>query len=186
MSHALLRSLFAAVVLFAALFIAACQKQEPAPAVAPAVAPVVEKVPETAPAARAADAAPPLSPAEEKKLIDMAKSRKAADGATVWQVIDGAQQRRADKFKVSTIDIEYKKDGRPGAVQVCYWIGKKRLEEDQSCQNLAWEIAPDRQSLNPFVTAQAQAVETGKAAFLQLVDQMYDKKCGGGKEIKAC
>ncbi len=131
-----------------------------------------------------------MTPAEEKKLVDMAKTRKAADGATVWEVIENAEQQRPTKFKIAIVDIDYKKDGSPAAVTVCYWIGQKRLEEDQSCQAIGWEIAPDKQSLQPYNVAATKAVEAGRDAFLQAVDQMYEKKCGaaaGGKpQGKAC
>lgn len=181
MLRARYRFLPVAAILVAALGIAACQKQAPAVG---ATAPAAEKPAESA--SRATDVAPSLSPAEEKKLVEAAKARKAADGATVWEVIDNAQKQRTDKFKVASVDVEYKKDGTPAAVEVCYWIGRKRLEEDQSCKTIAWEIAPDKQSLKPFDLAQSQAVEAGKTAFLQVVDQMYDKKCGGNKDTKAC
>lgn len=164
----------AVLVVLAALGAGGCEKQ----------APVAQAPPPAAVAAPAAETGS-LTPAEEKHLVDMAKARKAADGATVWEVIQNAEQQRPAKFKVAIVDLEYKKDGTPAAVTVCYWIGARRLEDDQSCRSIGWEIAADKQTLQPYNTTATQAVEAGRDALLQAVDQMYGKKCDAAAGAQA-
>ena len=152
----------------AVLLLAGCDKP-PAPASAvPVAAAPVAKGPEIT----------PLAPAEEKRLTDMAKARRAADGTPVSAVLEYAEQQRADKFKVALIDIDYAPDSTPTAVTVCYWIGAKRLESDQDCKSIGWSIAADKAGLKPRDTAATQALEAGKEAFVRAVDQMAAKNCG--------
>jgi hypothetical protein len=180
-------------VLVATLAVAACEKQAPEGQTGAAVPAPATSVPpaasEPAAAAKGADFTP-LAPAEEKRLVEMAKARKAADGATVWEVIENAQAQRPNIFKVAIVDIDYKKDGTPAAVAVCYWIGANRLEHEQSCQSIGWEIGADRRSLQPYNMDATKALEAGRNAFLQAIDAMYEKKCGvapgGGKPAKFC
>jgi hypothetical protein len=140
---------------------------------------------EDAPASPSAMPAPaaapitPLPPAEEKRLIDMAKGRRAADGVTMLEVLQYAEQQRPGKFKVATIDVDYAKDSTPIAVSVCYWIGNKRLDNDQFCKTIGWEITPDRNALRPYSIASTQAVEAGRDIFVHTVDAMYEKECAG-------
>jgi hypothetical protein len=166
----------AATGIVIAILLAGCQKssptvnaQEPGPAPA-----------ESAAAAKTPDITP-LPPAEEKRLTDMAKSRRAADGSTVWDVLQYAEQQRPGLFKVATVDVDYARDSTPTAVSVCYWIGGKRLDSDQDCKTIGWQIAPDKASLAPYQVAATQALEAGREAFVRNIDQMAEKVCGGGK-----
>jgi hypothetical protein len=142
-----------------------------------------QTTPDSPPAASAAPAAAapitPLPPAEEKRLIDMAKGRRAADGVTMLEVLQYAEQQRPGKFKVATIDVDYARDSTPIAVSVCYWIGNKRLDNDQFCKTIGWEITPDRNALRPYSIASTQAVEAGRDIFVHTVDAMYEKECAG-------
>lgn len=165
----------AASVLVIAVLLAGCQKSSPA---------VNAQDPGPAPAESAAAKTPditPLPPAEEKRLTDMAKSRRAADGSTVWDVLQYAEQQRPKLFKVATVDVDYARDSTPTSVSVCYWIGSKRLDSEQDCKTIGWQIAPDKASLAPYQVATTQALETGREAFVRNVDQMAEKVCGGGK-----
>jgi len=119
----------------------------------------------------------PLPPAEEKRLVELAKSRRAADGATVWEVLQNAEQKRPGIFKIAIVDVDYAKDSTPAAISVCYWIGNKRLDNDQYCKSVGWEIGADRNSLKPYSLAATQAVEAGRDAFVREVDQEYGKAC---------
>lgn len=163
------------VCLAALAGLAGCQKtlspEETAPAAPPPAAPAAASAP--------AASIMLLPPAEEKRLVDMAKGRRAADGVTILEVLQYAEQQRPAKFKVATIDVDYAKDSTPIAVSVCYWIGNKRLDNDQFCKTLGWEITPDRSALRPYSLAAAKALEAGRDAFVRSVDQMYEKECGG-------
>jgi len=161
-------------VLLCSLALAGCQKsspsvnaQEPGPA-------------EAAPQAKAPDITP-LPPAEEKRLTEMAKARRAGDGSSVLEVLEYAEKQRSAQFKVATIDVDYARDSTPTSVLVCYWIGSKRLDGDQDCKSIGWQIAPDKKSLAPYQAAATQAVESGREAFVRTIDQMYAKACADGK-----
>jgi hypothetical protein len=167
----------AATGLVIAVLLAGCQKSSPTvnaqdPGPAPAESPAAVKAPDVT----------PLPPAEEKRLTEMAKSRRTADGSTVWDVLQYAEQQRPKLFKIATVDVDYARDSTPTSVSVCYWIGSKRLDSDQDCRSIGWQIAPDRATLAPYQVATTRALETGREAFVRNIDQMAEKICGG----KAC
>jgi hypothetical protein len=147
--------------------VAGCQQSSP------------DSAPPASPAPVAAAPITPLPPAEEKRLVDMAKARRTADGVTVGEVLQYAEQQRPARFKVAMIDVDYAKDSTPIAVSVCYWIGSRRLDNDQFCKTIGWEITPDKSGLRPYSIASTQALEAGRDAFVHSVDAMYEKECAG-------
>jgi len=155
--------------------LAGCQKSAPSISAAQESAPV-----EAAPQAKTPEITP-LPPAEEKRLTEMAKARRAGDGSSVWDVLEYAEKQRPAQFKIATIDVDYARDSTPKAVSVCYWIGNKRLDADQDCKSIGWQIAPDKGSLAPYQAPATQAVESGREAFVRTIDQMYATACAGGK-----
>jgi len=162
------------------LALSGCQKSSPSVNATPEPAPVATPAPvaESAPAT-----VNHLPPAEEKRLTDMAKSRRAGDGAAIAEVLQYAEQHRPDKFKVATIDVDYARDSTPTAVTVCYWIGNKRLDGDLDCKSIGWDISADKAGLKPYAVAATQALEGGRDSFLRSVDQMYAKSCGADGKL---
>lgn len=125
-----------------------------------------------------------LSPAAEKKWIEAVKQRKTADGATVWQVLQFAEKMRPNKFKVGSIDVGYNgESGDPEAVDIGYWIGLKRLD-DNSYVDLGYEIKMDGEIIsvippkNEYTTDTAtNAMEMGRESFITYLDRMYKLTC---------
>jgi len=125
-----------------------------------------------------------LSQVDEKKWIEAVKQRKAADGATVWQVLQYAEKMRPKKFKVGAIEVGY--NGRSGdadGVGVGYWIGMKRLEGDSFTdlwydieikESKARAIPRENNYTSETIT---NAIEFGRDKFLIYIDDMYAQTC---------
>ncbi len=135
-------------------------------------------------------AAPPgwkakeLPAAEEKQWIDAVKNRPTADGATVLQVLEYAQQLRPARFKFGAFEIGYNgESAKPQTVSVSYWIGAKRLADDYYT-DLGYDMKRDGGKLivtapqNPYTTDTIMnALEQGRTPFLLYIDAMYRETC---------
>lgn len=125
-----------------------------------------------------------LSDAEEKKWIDAVKLHKTSDGASVIQVLQSAEKMRPKKFKVGSIDVGYDGgDGKPDGVGIGYWIGAKRLPDDQFI-DLWYEIERDGSRVtavprkNKYTSDTiVNAVEGGRDSLLAYIDKMYQDTC---------
>lgn len=135
-------------------------------------------------------AAPPgwkakeLPAAEEKRWIDAVKNRPTADGATVLQVLEYAQQLRPNRFKFGAFDIGYNGgSAEPETVSIAYWIGAKRLDGDDYV-DLGYDVkreggklvitAPQNQYVSDTII---NALEKGRTPFLIYIDAMYQETC---------
>lgn len=126
------------------------------------------------------------SPQESARIISLAKDRKTSDGASVMEVLRYAEKLRKGKFKIAgDFELNYDSDGNLSGINICYWIGAKRLSGDEFC-DIAYDISADRKSITPSVGSLPQEqqesltiirVERGRDAFLKEVDQRYIGEC---------
>lgn len=128
-----------------------------------------------------------LSPAEEERVLTMAKNQIMNDGATALQVLEHAAKLRKDKFKLAGFEMFYTSDGVPDQVGVCYWIGAKRLDEDKFC-DIGYQLSQDRNTLSPAVGTATEPerreltvmkLQGGRDSFLENVDETYNRECLG-------
>ncbi|MCJ2133299.1 transcriptional regulator [Methylobacterium sp. J-026] len=125
-----------------------------------------------------------LSDAEERRWIAAVEGRATADGATVIQVLQHAENLRPTRFKVASIAPFWTgAGGAPAGVGIGYWIGSKRLEGD-AYGNLSFNVRRDGGSLVVSVAEDDRAprtivtaLERGRDAFVAYVDQMYQDTC---------
>jgi hypothetical protein len=128
-----------------------------------------------------------LSPYEEKRIIDLAKNQRTADGSTVEQTVKYAEKHSNGRFKVSQFETIYNHDGSLSGVGMGYWIGASHKPDD-AFVDVSWELAKDRQSFlttkekNSSISDEEIAELTvshlmeGKETFLQFVqnaEQLY-------------
>ena len=134
-----------------------------------------------------------LSEKQEKLWTGVVKNRKTGDGATVAEVLRYVEQMRPAEFKVETIEVGYNcASGQPSAVAIGYWIGMKRLPGDVFI-DLGYDAEPGAKGLTikvpekPIASERSitEALEAGRDAFLEYVDEMYQSTCIDGKR-KLC
>lgn len=128
-----------------------------------------------------------LPPEEEKRIIDLAKNQRTADGSTVEQTVKYAEKHTNGRFKVSQFETIYNHDGSLSGVGMGYWIGASHKPDD-AFVDVSWELAIDRQSFlttkekNSSISDEEIAELTvshlmeGKKTFLQFVqnaEQLY-------------
>jgi hypothetical protein len=138
--------------------------------------------------------AQPLNPDEEKKLIQAAQNQVTKDGATVLQVLRYVEKMRPKEFKIASFEVLYSWNGKPNNVGICYWIGAKRLDEDQYC-DIAFSFSPDHKLFKPEVgsaTEDQQQYLTvinllkGRDVFLRNIDEFYQQTCVELDKKKTC
>ena len=126
------------------------------------------------------------SPQEAAHLIALAKNRKTSDGATVMEVLRYAEKLRKGKFKLAgDFELNYDNNGNLSGINICYWIGAKRLSGDEFC-DIAYDISDDKKFITPSVGSLPQEqqenltvirVEHGRDAFLEEIDKRYIGEC---------
>lgn len=122
-----------------------------------------------------------LSPAEEKRWIETVKTHKTRDGATVMGVLKYAEQMRPTRFKLGPIDVVYGgDDGEPDGVAIDYFIGMKRLKDDAF--SIIFEIIRKGKEIEIHIPWErgydnVTALETGRDAFLRMIDEVYGEEC---------
>ena len=130
-----------------------------------------------------------LPDAEEQRWVDAVKSRKTDDGATVLEVLQFVAEMRPREFKFGNIGVGYDGEtGEPDIVGIDYWIGLKRLPDDQIV-NLGYEVQRKGSSfdIEPIGWPVSIALDHGRDAFLDAIDEEYEALCvGPGTRRKTC
>ncbi|MGZ9709249.1 hypothetical protein ACXX82_00210 [Glaciimonas sp. GNP009] len=133
-----------------------------------------------------------MDPTAEKMLIDAAKNLKTKDGATVVQVIQHVEKLRPKEFKSAGFEMLYTNTGQPKSIGVCYWIGSKRLDDDQFC-DISFSInglsvTPEILNVSPEEQSELTIVQLmkGRDVFLDNIDKMYALTCVEYDKKKSC
>jgi hypothetical protein len=120
-----------------------------------------------------------LPAAEEQRWVETVKSHKTDDGATVLEVLQFVAQMRPREFKFGEIEVGYNgATGEPDAVVIGYWIGLKRLPDDQIV-NLGYDVHRRASGfdIKPIGWPISIALEHGRDAFLDAVGEEYEFLC---------
>ena len=122
-----------------------------------------------------------LSDAEEARLRHLVEQHRTADGATVTDVLRHAATLRPRAFKPAEVVVVYDSEKNLSGVRVCYFLGNKRLKDDDIC-DVSYGVSADRKSVSPILSGTglpdtAQAMEGGRDAFLRAIDAAYEEAC---------
>lgn len=125
-----------------------------------------------------------LSPHEEQRIINLAKTLKTADGSSVYETIKYAEKNSNGMFKVAKFEPIFNNDGSLYGVGMSYWVGESRHSNDVY-GDVSWKLANDRQSYvsnkeeNPTLSDEELKMMTGahlmngKEDFLYYVENTY-------------
>ncbi|MGY6127021.1 hypothetical protein ACW9YV_16475 (plasmid) [Paraburkholderia strydomiana] len=106
------------------------------------------------------------------------KHHRTKDGATVAEVLAFAEKMRPRRFKAGQFDVAYNgATGTSETVTIGYWIGAKRSPDDAFADpgyhiSSAGKVMP-----MPPEKVFTTALEKGRDAFLQAVDETYQMTC---------
>lgn len=119
-----------------------------------------------------------LPKAEEAKWVAAVKALKTADGSTVGETLAFVAKMRPREFKVKEISPGYGQNGNPHGMNVCYWIGQKRLDGDEYSNNgFRVEVKNGKIIATPDNDEGTDAIMGGRDALLRYVDQSYKMDC---------
>lgn len=115
---------------------------------------------------------------QEAKWVAAVQALKTRDGSTIGETLAFVTKMRATQFKVKEISPGYGQDGNAHGMNVCYWIGEKRLKGDEYC-NTGFRLNVDGAAIvaTPDDDDGTNALMGGRDAWLRYVDDGYTTDC---------